>query len=250
LSRRKYTANRAAADLLLNSFLFDALQESSMQLAIFDLDNTLLEGDSDYEWGQYLVNKGLVDREYFSRENRRFFEQYQAGSLDIHEYARFVFKPLMEHPREALERWRREFIAAHIEPMIRAKGRALLTAHREQGHTLLIMTSTNRFIAAPIAEALGVDHLIATEPAEREGRYTGEIAGEPCLGPGKLVRLNSWLEENRISLECTWFYSDSHNDIPLLSWVKHPVAVDPDERLRQHALAQGWPMISLARIPQ
>lgn len=215
-----------------------------MSLAIFDLDNTLLGGDSDYLWTQFLVERGLVDKAY-ERENRRYYERYQAGTLDIHEFLRFQLHPLTEHDPAELCAWRDAFIVQKIRPIILPAARALLQKHRARGDTLLIATSTNRFITAPIAEALGVEHLLATEPEMMEGRYTGGISGIPCFREGKVQRLEQWLRERGMNLDDSAFYSDSHNDIPLLERVARPVAVDPDAELARHAENKGWPVISL-----
>lgn len=216
-----------------------------MALAIFDLDNTLLADDSDYLWGCFLVDKGLVDRKSFARENHRFFEEYKAGSLDIHEFLRFQLRPLAEHDMATLNALRAEFMETMIGPIILPKARALLAEHRGRDATLLIITATNSFITGPIADTLGVHHLIATEPEVRAGRFTGAVAGIPCFQDGKVTRLNAWLAVHGQTLEDSWFYSDSHNDLPLLQMVEHPVAVDPDETLASHARRQGWPVISL-----
>ena len=216
-----------------------------MSLAIFDLDNTLLAGDSDYEWGQYLVRKGIVDGEAYERANRAFYEQYKAGTLDIYEFARFAFRPLAENRLEDLHAWRDEFMREQIEPIILPKARELLARHRARGDTLMIITATNRFVTEPIAAALGVDHLLATDPEFRDGRYTGEIAGVPCFQAGKVTRLEHWLADHAENLDGSWFYSDSHNDVPLLERVDHPVAVDADVTLCELAQQRGWHQMSL-----
>lgn len=216
-----------------------------MTLAIFDLDNTLLAGDSDYEWGQFLVRKGIVDAETYERANQAFYEQYKAGTLDIYEFARFAFRPLTQHPLDDLKAWRAEFMRDHIEPIILPKARELLARHRERAHTLMIITATNRFVTEPIARELGVDHLLATDPEFRDGVYTGEIAGVPCFQAGKVTRLENWLAEHKEALDDSWFYSDSHNDVPLLERVDHPVAVDADVTLTQIARERGWHQMSL-----
>ena len=216
-----------------------------MALALFDLDNTLLAGDSDYLWGQFLAEHGIVDGEHYEQENQRFYDQYLAGSLDIHEFLRFQLKPLASHPRPRLEAWRERFLHQKIEPIVLDAARRLLARHRQQGDTLVIVTATNSFITRPIAERYGVEHLIATEPEQREGRYTGGVAGTPCFREGKVARLEKWLAQQQRDLAGSWFYTDSHNDLPLLERVEHPVAVDPDERLRAIAAERGWPVISL-----
>ncbi len=216
-----------------------------MTLAIFDLDNTLLAGDSDYEWGRYLADQGIVEAASYERENQRFYAQYQAGILDIHEFARFAYKPLADNPLADLERWRDIYMEERIRPLILPKGRALIEQHRTQGHVPLIITSTNRFVTEPIAQALGVEHLLASDPEFKAGCYTGALTGTPCFREGKVTRLMEWLTESGHDLNGSWFYSDSHNDIPLLERVSHPVAVDADETLIKYARQRGWPLISL-----
>ncbi len=216
-----------------------------MALAIFDLDNTLLRGDSDHLWGDFLVELGVVDAELYRQANDRFYREYNEGRLDIFEFLRFSLKPLSEHPPERLYRWRERFVSERIEPIILPAGLALIQEHREAGDTLLIITATNGFVTAPIAQRLGVPHLIATTPEKIDGRYTGRVAGTPSYKEGKIERLNQWLAEHRHDLAGSCFYSDSHNDIPLLEVVDRPVAVDPDEALMQHAGERGWPVISL-----
>jgi HAD superfamily hydrolase (TIGR01490 family) len=216
-----------------------------MTLAIFDLDNTLLGGDSDYLWGQFLVEQGLVDGEAYERENQRFYDDYEAGTLDIYEYQAFMLRPLTEYPLTEILAWREQFIAEKIQPILLPKAVDLLERHRTAGDTLLIVTATNRFITAPIAERFDVPHLLATEPEFTEGRYTGRPVGIPCFQHGKVQRLDQWLAETGHDLAESWFYSDSHNDLPLLGRVTYPVAVDPDATLAQHARERGWPIISL-----
>lgn len=216
-----------------------------MALAIFDLDNTLLAGDSDHLWGQFLASKGVVDGVAYARENQRFYEEYQAGQLDIYEFLAFSLKPLAETEPQQLEQLHREFMQTRIKPIILPAARELLTKHRQQGDTLLIITATNRFVTEPIATELGVDSLLATDPEKLDGRYTGRVTGIPCFKDGKVKRLDAWLASTHHSMAGSWFYSDSLNDIPLLERVDNPVAVDPDETLEQHAEMRGWPIISL-----
>ncbi|MDR9467033.1 HAD family hydrolase [Marinospirillum sp.] len=216
-----------------------------MSLALFDLDNTLIAGDSDHAWGEFLVARGLVDAKEYKEANDRYFAAYQEGSLDIHEYLSFSLRPLTRYPTHDLHAWREEFITDHIAPLILDKGRKLLAEHQQKGDQLVIITATNRFITQPIADLLGVKELIAVEPEFREGRYTGEIVGTPSFREGKITCLNEWLNQHRMSLENSHFYSDSHNDLPLLKKVDHPVAVDPDQELQNYAEQQGWPVISL-----
>ena len=216
-----------------------------MSLAIFDLDNTLLNGDSDYLWGRYLAAQGVVDGDSYERENQRFYDQYNAGELDIMEFLAFSLRPLAENSPETLLRLQQDFLQRHIRPILMPAARELVDSHRQQGDTLMIITATNRFVTAPIAELIGIPHLLATEPEQQQGRYTGKVSGTPCFQHGKIERLQQWLDENHRDLDGSWFYSDSHNDQPLLEQVSHPVAVDPDDRLRQTAGERGWPIISL-----
>jgi HAD superfamily hydrolase (TIGR01490 family) len=216
-----------------------------MALAIFDLDNTLLAGDSDYLWGQFLVEKGIVDGDEYERENERFYADYRAGNLDIHEFLRFSLRPLSKHSPQQLARWRSLFLEEKIAPIITEQARQLVEKHRQAGDIPLIITATNSFVTAPIAERFGIRHLIATEPETLDGHYTGEVAGEPSFREGKVSRLNDWLEAFDQSLDGSWFYSDSHNDLPLLEQVTHPVAVDPDQTLAEVARERDWPILHL-----
>lgn len=216
-----------------------------MSLAIFDLDNTLLSIDSDHAWGQFLVEQGAVDPVSYREANERFHEEYKAGTLDIHAYLELALKPLAANTPEQLATWHQQFMASKIEPHILAKGEELLAQHRSRGDRLLIITATNRFVTAPIAERLGVDALIAVDPEVDAGRYTGRVSGTPSFREGKITRLEAWLADQDITLDEAWFYSDSHNDLPLLEKVDHPVAVDPDDTLRQEAEKRGWRIISL-----
>ena len=216
-----------------------------MALAIFDLDHTLLADDSDHAWGQYLVDRGLVDPAVHKYRNDVFYEQYKAGPLNIHEYLEFALKPLLDNPQELMLEERSKFLVERIRPLISPKSRALLQKHRDQGDTLLIITATNGFITYPIAEELGVEHIIAPHPEMIDGRYTGGISGIPSFQEGKVTRLIAWLAEHGISMKDAWFYSDSHNDLPLLRLVSNPVAVDPDPTLTAEAQRLGWPVISL-----
>ena len=216
-----------------------------MGIALFDLDNTLIAGDSDYLWGCFLVEQGIVDGASYERENRRFYDLYKVGKLDIYEFLDFQLRPLAANELDTLHHWRAQYIEEKIVPILLPKAHDLLNRHRDQGDTLVIITATNRFITAPIAGLYGIDHLLATEPELRSGRYTGGITGIPCFQDGKVQQLSDWLQAHRQTLEDSWFYSDSHNDLPLLNKVINPVAVDPDEILEQHASEHGWPVISL-----
>ena len=216
-----------------------------MALAIFDLDNTLLAGDSDHAWGEFLVEEGIVDAEEYRRANDRFYQEYLNGELDILHYLSFALQPLARHDMDKLLALREAFMAKKIRPMMLASAKALLDDHRKQGHTLMIITATNRFVTEPIAEALGIEHLIATEPELVNGRYTGEVAGTPSFQEGKVTRLDNWLATHNRTLDGAWFYSDSHNDLPLLKKVDNPVAVDPDPTLEKTARDNGWKVMSL-----
>lgn len=217
-----------------------------MKLALFDLDNTLLAGDSDFEWAQFLIDRGVLDREVYEARNQDFYDQYKAGTLDIREFLDFQLKPLSRHPRKVLDAWHADYMKQRIAPMIRDSARALVARHRDE--VRVIITATNSFVTAPIARAFGIEHLIATEPEVRNGEYTGGVSGTPCFREGKVERLEAWLAErgeNIKSVLKSTFYSDSHNDLPLLEQVGNPVAVDPDAALRAHAESRGWPVISL-----
>ena len=216
-----------------------------MPLAIFDLDNTLLAGDSDYLWGQFLGEIGAVDREAYERENERFYAEYREGRLDIMAFLAFSLAPLAAHEPSELAAWHARFMRDKIEPLITDASQRLIQDHRDAGDTLMIITATNAFVTAPIAARLGIPHLIATEPEIADGRYTGRVAGTPSFREGKVSRLQDWLQQHRETLEGAWFYSDSHNDLPLLERVSHPVAVDPDESLAIQAQERSWPVISL-----
>ena len=216
-----------------------------MSLAIFDLDNTLLSIDSDHAWGEFLVEQGAVDPVAYREANERFLADYNAGTLDMAAFLEMALKPLAENTPEQLAAWHQQFMASKIEPHILPKAEELLARHRTKGDTLLIITATNRFITGPIAERLGVDDLIAVEPEMVDGRYTGRVDGVPSYREGKVIRLQAWLEAQDITMDGAWFYSDSHNDLPLFEKVDHPVAVDPDDTLRQVAEERNWRIMSL-----
>lgn len=216
-----------------------------MSLAIFDLDNTLIGGDSDYLWGQFLVDKGLVDAQVYEKENQRFYEEYKSGKLDIFEFLRFSLKPLSQYPRDELLALRDEFMESRIEALMLPKAFELIRQHQDEGDVLLIITATNKFVTEPIANRLGVRNLLATEPELVGGQYTGELSGIPCFRDGKVKNLDNWLSSKGLDLDGSYFYSDSHNDLPLLERVTFPVAVDADAVLTRHAKDKGWPLISL-----
>ena len=216
-----------------------------MTLALFDLDNTLLSDDSDYRWGQYLAEKQLVDIEKYTEMNKAFYEQYANGTLDIHDFCAFSFEFLTTKSMEELAILHDEFMQTHISSAMSAKSKALIAQHKAMGHTLMVITATNSFVTRPIVTAFGIDNLIATKPKIENGRYTRKIDGVPSFKEGKVTRLNDWLNENNESLEDSYFYSDSHNDLPLLELVTTPIAVDPDPKLEAIAKANGWDIISL-----
>ncbi|MGH8764257.1 MAG: HAD family hydrolase [Burkholderiales bacterium] len=217
-------------------------------LALFDLDNTLLSCDSDYEWGQFLVDRGVLDRAEYEAQNAAFYEQYKAGTLDIHEFLGFALRPLAAHEPAELARWHAEFMAARIRPAITRQARALVRRHLDAGELCAVVTATNSFVTGPIAREFGVPHLVATEPEQVNGRFTGRVAGIPCFRDGKIARVEAWLATQGSALSNfprSCFYSDSLNDLPLLERVTHPVAVDPDATLQAVAGSRGWPVISL-----
>ena len=216
-----------------------------MTLAIFDLDNTLIAGDSDNLWGQFLCEQQLIDVADFAQRNDQFYADYQAGKLDIDAYLRFALSSLKGRLPEQLDAWHRAFMDCKIKPIMLPKAAALIDDHRQRGHELLIITATNRFITEPIAQLLGVNNLIACEGEIVKGVYTGEPSGVPSFHAGKVVRLYDWLDACKNTLNGAWFYSDSHNDLPLLELIDNPVVVDPDDVLKAKAMALGWPVISL-----
>ncbi len=219
-----------------------------MKLALFDLDNTLLDGDSDFEWSQFLISIGVLDRELFEAKNLHFYEQYKQGTLDIHEFLDFQLKPLSRHARKTLDEWHRQFMRDKVQPMITSQSRELVAKHKAAGDLCIIITATNSFVTAPIAREFGIEHLIATDPEHKDGEFTGRVAGIPSFREGKIARLENWLAERGWTLDSfadSTFYSDSLNDLPLLLKVKRPVAANPDATLRDHAERHGWPIVNL-----
>lgn len=217
-----------------------------MHLTLFDLDNTLLGGDSDFEWAQFLIEKGVLDREVYEAKNRVFYEDYKAGTLDINEFLAFQLKPLSRHKRTQLDAWHAEFMENKIRPMMLEAAFRLVESHK--GDLCAIVTATNSFVTAPIAKAFGIENLLATEPETDGIEFTGGVKGVPCFREGKVTRLQAWLDSRGERLESfaeTRFYSDSLNDLPLLEKVSHPVAVDPDPTLMRHAERMGWQIMSL-----
>lgn len=219
-----------------------------MRLVLFDLDNTLLAGDSDFEWAQFLIEKGVLDREVYEAQNQVFYDQYKDGTLDIHAFLDFQLRPLARHDSAQLDAWRREYLETRVKPMIAPKAPALVRQHLEDADLAAIITATNSFVTRPIADLFGIENLIATEPHMADGQYTGKVAGIPCFREHKITRLEMWLAERGLlweDIHSSWFYSDSLNDLPLLQKVSFPVAVDPDSTLKAHAQNAGWPIISL-----
>ena len=221
-----------------------------MNLALFDLDNTLLAGDSDFEWAQFLIAKGVVDREIQEAKNIAFYEHYKAGTLDIYEFLNFQLSPLTRHPRAELDAWHREYMDRHIRPIMTEPARAAVARHLAAGDLCAIVTATNSFVTGPIAREFGIPHLIGTVPAvnPENGAFSGGPRGTPAFQAGKITRVESWLESMGLwwgSFDNSCFYSDSHNDLPLMQKVKMPIAVDPDDKLRAHASQMGWKIITL-----
>lgn len=245
-SRIPISYTSAAEDSRLPLPLHSIFKDSTLAIALFDLDNTLLADDSDYLWGCFLAEKGIVDSKSYEAKNQYFYDQYKAGTLDIFEFLAFQLRPLADHSRSQLETWRKEFLQQKIEPLLLPKAQELVHWHQSQGHLCIVITATNRFITEPISQLYGIENLIATEPEQdSQGEYTGRVVGTPCFQGGKIVRLQEWMRPRNLSLEQSWFYSDSHNDLPLLRQVSYPHAVDPDDKLRAEAQALGWPVMSL-----
>ncbi len=219
-----------------------------MNLALFDLDNTLLTSDSDFEWSQFLIEKKVLDRKEYESRNLEFYEQYKSGTLDINQFLDFQLQPLSLYPRTQLDDWHNEFMAKKIMPQIAPGAYKLINEHMLGGDLCIIITATNRFVTEPIARILGINNLIATEPGQEDGEFNGLVSGAPCFREGKITRLEDWMDEHNLTwlsfLE-SWFYSDSLNDIPLLKKVTNPVAVDPDSTLEKYAKENNWPVISL-----
>ena len=219
-----------------------------MNLALFDLDNTILAGDSDYNWSRFLIQEGYLDGAIHAEKNEKFYEDYKAGTLDIYAFVEFQFKPLARNPRIVLNQLLKKYVEEVIKPMITEKARALVKRHQDEGDLIIVITATNSFITKPIAELFGIENLIGTDPEEKEGEFTGKVSGLPSFKEGKVTRLESWLKGKNLSLasfENSYFYSDSHNDLPLMQKVTHPVAVDSDDILSEYAKSNGWPQISL-----
>ena len=219
-----------------------------MNLALFDLDNTILAGDSDYNWSRFLIQEGYLDGAIHAEKNEKFYADYKAGTLDIYAFVEFQFKPLARNPRTVLNQLLKKYVEEVIKPMITEKARALVKRHQDEGDLIIVITATNSFITKPIAELFGIKNLIGTDPEEKEGEFTGKVTGLPSFKEGKVTRLEAWLKGKNLlltSFEKSYFYSDSHNDLPLMQKVTHPVAVDSDDVLSEYAKSKGWPQISL-----
>ena len=219
-----------------------------MNLALFDLDNTILAGDSDYNWSRFLIQEGYLDGAIHAEKNEKFYADYKAGTLDIYAFVEFQFKPLARNPRTVLNQLLKKYIEEVIKPMITEKARALVKRHQDEGDLIIVITATNSFITKPIAELFGIVNLIGTDPEEKEGEFTGKVSGLPSFKEGKVTRLEAWLKGKNLSLasfENSYFYSDSHNDLPLMQKVTHPVAFDSDDVLSEYEKSKGWPQISL-----
>jgi len=217
-------------------------------LALFDLDNTLLAGDSDYNWSLFLINQGLLDAKTHQERNEQFYLDYKNGHLDIYKFLEFQLKPLSQHPVAFLDALHLKFMDQVIRPMMTKKAQNLVDKHKAQGDLCLIITATNSFVTKPIASAYGIENLIGTDPEMLDGQYTGGVTGVPSFQEGKVTRINQWLAargQTLSSFETSYFYSDSHNDLPLMKLVTNPVAVDADTTLTEYAQQQGWPHISL-----
>jgi len=216
-----------------------------MTLAIFDLDHTLINGDSDYLWGEYMVARGIVDEGAYRQRNEEFYRDYQRGTLDNDLYLAFALEPLTRYSLEELYAWRADYVDTWIRPLVAPGTAALLDSHRLRNHELMIISATNLFVSAPIGEMLGVSTVLATEPEIVDGRYTGRFLGTPTYQQGKVTALTEWLGGRAGELTDSYFYSDSLNDLALLERVGHPVAVSPDDDLKAIALARNWKIIDL-----
>jgi HAD superfamily hydrolase (TIGR01490 family) len=216
-----------------------------MALAIFDLDHTLLNGDSDYLWGEYMVANKIVDADVYQRENKAFLDDYLRGDLDNEVYLKFALKPLTQYPIDRLHAWRSDYVSHWIKPIVAKGTQALLDKHRAQGDELIIISATNLFITAPIAELLGIDQILSTEPEIIDNQYTGRYLGTPTFKEGKVTVLNEWLKNSNHSLNNSYFYSDSINDLPLLEQVSIPIVVNPDDKLSIVAQSRNWQILDL-----
>jgi HAD superfamily hydrolase (TIGR01490 family) len=223
-------------------------QNAAQNLALFDLDNTLLAGDSDYNWSLFLIDEGLLDASTHHDRNEQFYQDYKNGCLDIFAFLKFQLQPLTQHSKQFLDELHLKYMEKVIRPMMTEKAQALVNQHKANGDLCLVITATNSFVTQPIATAYGVEHLIGTDPEMVDGKFTGNVSGVPSFQEGKVTRLNTWLAERGQKLDdfgTSYFYSDSHNDLPLMKLVTNPVAVDADDTLTAYAKQQGWPTMSL-----
>ena len=215
-----------------------------MSLAIFDLDNTLIAGDSDFLWGEFLGEEGVVDANSYRKKNEYFYQQYDLGTLDIYAWLNFCLEPLTRYSMTELQEFHHRFMIQKIEPILLDKAQNCINQHKERGDTVLVMTASTSFVTAPIVKKYGINHLLATEPEIKAGRYTGGVAGIPCFQSGKVDKLMPWLQKNEETLTGSTFYSDSHNDLPLLELVDNPVAVNADKILTKIAEKKGWEILN------
>jgi len=219
-----------------------------LNLALFDLDNTLLAGDSDYNWSLFLIREGLLDAKTHHDRNEQFYADYKNGSLDIVEFLKFQLVPLSQHPKKFLDELHLKYMNEVIRPMMTDKAQALVDKHKSAGDLCVVITATNSFVTKPIATAYGIENLIGSDPEMVNGEYTGGVSGIPSFQEGKVTRINQWLGARGKKLndfEKSYFYSDSHNDLSLMKLVTNPVAVNADDVLKAYAELSGWPHISL-----
>ena len=224
------------------------MKQNKQNLALFDLDNTLLAGDSDYNWSLFLISEGLLDAKTHHDRNEQFYADYKNGCLNIVEFLKFQLQPLSQHSKKFLDQLHQKYMQKVIRPMMTQKAQDLVNKHKAAGDLCVVITATNSFVTKPIATAYGVEHLIGSDPEMVNGEYTGGVTGVPTYKEGKVIRLNQWLAERGQQLsdfETSYFYSDSHNDLPLMKLVTNPVAVDADAILTAYAEEQAWPQISL-----
>ena len=214
-----------------------------MALAIFDLDKTLIGGDSDFLWGEFMSEIGVVDADTYQAKNQYFFDQYALGKLDINEYLEFCLEPLSQHDMPTLDAWHQRFMDAKINDILLPKAQAVVDEHRAKGDTLLVITATNSFVTAPIVERYGIENLLATNPEVKNNQFTGKVLGEPCFQQGKITHLKQWLEQTGENIKGAYFYSDSHNDLPMLELVDYPVVVHGDDTLQKIAKQRDWPSL-------
>ena len=215
-----------------------------MSLAIFDLDNTLIGGDSDFLWGEFIGEEGIVDAGAYRKKNEYFYQEYDLGTLDIYAWLEFCLEPLTRYSMTELQEFHHRFMIQKIEPILLDKAQNCVNRHKERGDTVLVITASTSFVTAPIVKKYGINHLLATEPEIKEGRYTGGVSGIPCFQAGKIDKLMPWLQKNEETLTGSTFYSDSHNDLPLLELVDNPVAVNADKILTKIAEKKGWEILN------